>query len=174
MSTQTTGVARVIAEMVKGKTELDPELGGQVAGALAKHFKVSTDEVAILRLAPRGKQLEFVVPEKLANIGTIPLTSTHALAVRTVRDGRSEFVNSFGSSQHPTVFEGVRLKRGETSDPIQKIVSVPIQVGGKAVGAIQVSRKGKSAGAAGADFGAADVEVLTQVAASLAACFQPK
>lgn len=172
MSAQVTaGVARVIAEMVKGKTEMDTALGNLVAGAIAKNYKVKQDEVAILRLSTTGKQLEFIVPEKLGKVGTIPLTSTNALAVRTVRDRRGEFVNNFSAAAHPTVFEAVKLTK-EGDDPIQKIISVPVMVEGKALGVIQVSRKGKTTAAAGADFVAKDVEELNQVATAIAPCLK--
>lgn len=167
----TAGVARVIGAMVEGKA-LDTEVGKQVAGALAKNFKVKPEEVAILRVTSGGKHLEFIVPAKLAQVGTIPMTSTNALAVRTVRDGKAEVINNFGSAQHPTVFEAVKLIKGEASEPIQKIMSVPILVGGKSAGVIQISRKGKSAGAAGPDFSPKDLEELTQVASVLAASLQ--
>ena len=170
MAELTVGVARVIAEMVKDKP-LDAALGNQVAGALAKNFKVKPDEVPILRMAPSGKQLEFIVPEKLGKIGTIPMTSTNALAVRTARDRRAEFVNNFTAATHPTVFEAVKLGK-EGGDPIQKILSVPVLAEGKTVGVLQISRKGKTTQAAGPDFAAKDVEELTQVATALSKCLQ--
>lgn len=167
----TSGVARVIGEMVKGKAELDVATAGQVANAIAKNFKVKPDEVAILRMNLKVKQLEFIVPEKLAKVGSIPMSSTNALAVRTARDRKSEFINNFASSAHPTVFEAVKLSK-EAGDPIQKIISVPILSEGKTVGVLQVSRKGKTTGAAGADFAAKDVDELNQIASSLAPCIQ--
>jgi len=170
MAELTAGVARVIAEMVKDKP-LDTALGNQVAGAIAKNFKVKPDEVAILRMAPTGKQLEFIVPEKLGKVGTIPMTSTNALAVRTARDRRAEFVNNFTAATHPTVFEAVKLSK-EAGEPIQKILSVPVVVEGKTVGVLQISRKGKTTQAAGPDFAAKDVEELNQVAAALSKCLQ--
>jgi signal transduction protein with GAF and PtsI domain len=166
----TVGVARVIAEMVKDKP-LDAALGNQVAGAIAKNFKVKPDEVAILKMAPTGKQLEFIVPEKLGKVGTIPMTSTNALAVRTARDRRAEFINNFTAATHPTVFEAVKLSK-EAGDPIQKIVSVPVLAEGKTVGILQVSRKGKTTQAAGPDFAAKDVEELTQIATALSKSLQ--
>ncbi len=168
----TAGVARVISAMVEGK-ELSLELGKQIAGAVAKNFKVTPEEVAILKVSG-GKSLEFIVPAKLANVGSIPMTSTNSLAVRTARDGKSEALNNFGSAQHPTVFEAVKLIKGESSEPIQKIMSVPILVGGKSAGVVQVSRKGKNAAAAGADFTPKDLDELNQIASVLAPCFQPK
>jgi signal transduction protein with GAF and PtsI domain len=170
MAELTVGVARVIAEMVKDK-QLDTALGSQVAGAIAKHCKVKPDEVAILKMAAGGKQLEFIVPEKLGKVGTIPMTNTNALAVRTARDRRAEFINNFSAAPHPTVFEAVKLGK-EGGDPIQKIVSVPVLAEGKTIGVVQVSRKGKTPAAAGPDFAAKDVEELNQVATAIAKCLQ--
>lgn len=170
----TSGLARVVAEMVKGKAELDEVAAKQVAGAVAKSFKVTPEEVAILRLGAGGKQLEFIVPEKLGKVGSIPVSATNSLAARTARDGRSEAINNFASAKHPTVFEAVKVTKEAAPDPIQKIVSVPILVNGKAQGVIQVSRKGKSPGAAGPDFTPKDVEELSQVATAVSSCFQPK
>lgn len=164
------GIARVVEEMVKGKTAIDLELARQVAGALAKNFKVTAEEVALLRLSTDGRQLEFIVPEKLSKVGTIPMSSTNSLAVRTARERKSEFTNNFSSSKHPTVFESVKLTK-EGSEPIQKILSVPIVMGAKTAGVIQISRKGKTPGTAGPDFSSKDVGELTQVAAALAKCF---
>ena len=172
MSTQpSTGVGRVIAEMVKGKPAIDLELGNAVAGAIAKNFKVKPDEVAILRMSANSKQLEFIVPEKLGKVGTVPMTSTSSLAVRSARDRKPEFNNNFSAASHPTVFEAVRLSK-EGGDPIQKILSVPVLSEGKTVGVIQVSRKGKTTGAAGPDFAAKDLAELNEVAAVLAPCLK--
>jgi len=164
------GVTRVISEMVKGKTELDLAMAKMVAGAIAKFFSVKADDVAILSLTPNGKQLVFIVPEKLGQVGSIPLTSTRALAVRTLKEKRADFINNFQAAEHHTVFEAVKLTK-EGSDPIQKILSAPIMAGAKAGGVIQVSRKGKTPGAAGADFAAKDSTELAQICAALSSCF---
>lgn len=169
----TVGVARVITEMVRGKEDFDAETAKMVAGAIAKHFSLKGEDVAILRLVRKGKQLEFIVPEKLSRVGTIPMTSTRALAVRTLRDKRAEVINNFQGAEHHTVFEAVKLTKESGGDPIQKIISAPIMTGGKPAGVIQVSRKGKSPGAAGPDFSSQDSTELTQICNALASCLQP-
>ncbi|MFQ5778534.1 MAG: GAF domain-containing protein [Terriglobia bacterium] len=166
----TAGVARVVAELVKGKTELDRETAVKVAEALAKNFAVKTEDVSILRLMPGGRQLEFIVPEKLSKVGTIPLTSTKALAVRTVRGRKGEFINKFSAAEHHTVFEAVPLSK-EGAQPIQKILCVPVLAKGKTTGVIQVTRKGKTPGTAGPDFTNKDMDEVRQIAAALAPCF---
>jgi hypothetical protein len=138
---------------------LRPEWREQVADAIAKVFSVHSDEVAVLGLRQGGKSLEFVLPEKLRAVGTIPLSSTTALAARTARERRADVVNNFASSRHASVFEGVRLGRTEGSS-IQKIMSAPILRGDKVIGVAQISRKGDSALTSGLDFSSKDLSEL--------------
>lgn len=171
MAASKLGVARVISEMVKGKTELDANTGKMVASAIAKHFNLDPESVAILHLTRNGKQLQFVVPEKLSKIGTIPMTSTRALAVRTLRDRRPEVINNFQAAEHHTVFEAVKLSKA--GGPIQKIISAPILASNKPVGVVQISRKGKSPGAAGADFTPKDSTELGEICEALSSSLAP-
>src|SRR6202022_2355054 len=115
----------------------------QIAEALGKMFDVDSDEVAILAVSSKGKSLKFVIPEKLAIVGSIPLTSTNALAARTARERKAELSNNFNTSRHATVFEGVPLGRrqGET---IHKIMSAPILDGRRATAATKIRRKATS------------------------------
>ena len=53
---------------------------GKLGQQIATSFAVKSDEVAMMAIVFEGKFLKFVVPEKLQNIGTIPVTSTTALA----------------------------------------------------------------------------------------------
>jgi ABC-type thiamine transport system ATPase subunit len=138
----------------------------QMAETLGKMFGVDPDEVAILALSPKSKSLKFVIPEKLSFVGTIPLTSTNALAARTARERRSEVVNNFNASRHATVFEAMALGRrpGET---IQKIMSAPILDATKVVGVVQISRKGRSPVDAGPDFTQRDLRALISLSPTL-------
>jgi hypothetical protein len=138
----------------------------QVGKSLAKLFGVDIDEVAILSLNPKTKSLKFVIPEKLAVVGTIPLSSATALAARTARERRPELVNNFSSARHATVFEGVPLGR-DPSEMIQKIMSAPILDGGDVRGVVQISRKGRSTTDAGQDFAQKDLQNLVQIAPML-------
>ena len=75
----------VVDTMVhSGKVPSTEELA-RVAETLAKMFDVDPDEVAILAVSAKGKNLKFVIPEKLAVVGSIPLTSTNALAAARMR-----------------------------------------------------------------------------------------
>ena len=137
-----------------------------VARILAKLFSVDTDEVAILKLVPKYKSLKFVIPEKFTPVGTIPLTSTTALAARTARERKAEVVNNFSSARHANVFEAVPLGR-DPSELIQKIMSAPILDGAHVHGVVQISRKAKSLAQAGADFTQRDLRALVSLSPTL-------
>src|ERR1700733_7597102 len=112
--------ARVAAEleelldrMEKGSVPSDPSSRSDVIGRVAKLFGVKEDEVAIMELAPSGRTLRFVMPEKLRQVGSIPLSSNTALAARTARERRSDIINNFSAARHASVFEGVPLGRNQ-------------------------------------------------------------
>lgn len=172
MAELTAGIARVVDAMVRDKSELDTTAAKQVADALTKNFKLKGGEVAILRMSAGGRQLEFLVPEELSKIGTIPMTSTTALAVRTARERQPDLINNFSNVKHHTVFEAVAFVKGAGNEPIQKIMSVPILAGKKSTGVIQISRKGTTGAMAGPDFSKKDMQELTQVATALSPCFK--
>jgi hypothetical protein len=148
----------LLDKLEKDTANLPDEWRDRVAEEIAKLFSVQPDEVAILGLLPAGKSLEFVLPQKLRSVGTIPLSSTTALAARTARERRADVVNNFAASRHASVFEGVPL--GKQGNSIQKIISAPILRGDKVVGVAQISRKGTSAVDAGADFSSRDLSEL--------------
>src|ERR1700722_1344854 len=137
-----------------------------VARMLAKLFGVDTDEVAILKLVPKYKSLKFVIPSKLTPVGTIPLTSTTALAARTARERKAEVVNNFSTARHANVFEAVPLGR-DPNELIQKIMSAPILDGTRVHGVVQISRKARSLSQAGADFTQKDLRTLVALSPTL-------
>ncbi len=124
----------------------------EIAARVAKCLDVQPDEVAILYVSPRLRTLQFLAPERLRNVGNIPLSSVSSLAARTARESRPEIVNKFATTTHATVFEGIPLEGRKRTETIQKIISAPILSGAKVIGVIQVSRKGRSAEKAGPDF----------------------
>ena len=144
----------------------DSDTLATVARMLAKLFGVDMDEVAILKLVPKYKSLKFVIPEKLTPVGTIPLTSTAALAARTARELKPELVNNFSTARHANVFEAVSLGR-DPSELIQKIMSAPILDGMRVHGVVQISRKARSLAEAGADFTQKDLRVLVSLSPTL-------
>lgn len=159
----TLNVAKQVEAMRKAGGFPTDEALGQLAAVIAQAFKGRRDEVALLQLSSDGKMLSFLFPTKFQKIGAIPLTSSHSLATKTIRDKRGEIVNNFSVYKHPTVFESVDVSPEEKATPIQKIVSVPMLVDGKVVGVIQVSRKGKAGDPIGPDFTPTDLAELNAV-----------
>jgi hypothetical protein len=152
-------VEKLIDLIEKESVPPDPESLSKVIRQLAKLFGVRDDEVAIMEVAASGRTLRFVIPEKLRAVGSIPLSSTTALAARTARERRSDILNNFPIARHATVFEGVPLGRNP-GESIQKIISVPILRGKTVVGVAQICRKGASLTDAGPDFTTRDVSEL--------------
>ncbi len=163
---QAAELGSLVDEMESNGGAPDSEALDKVARILAKLFGVDTDEVAILKFVPKYKSLKFVIPEKLSPVGTIPLTSTTALAARTARDRKSEVVNNFSTARHANVFEAVPLGR-DPNELIQKIMSAPILDGTRVQGVVQISRKAKSLALAGADFTPRDLRTLVSLSPTL-------
>jgi GAF domain-containing protein len=138
----------------------------EIVEALAKQFDVAADEVAILKFVPKYKSLKFVVPLKLSPVGTIPVTSTSALAAKTARERKPEIVNNFSTARHANVFEAVPLGR-DPSELIQKIMSAPILEGTRVIGVVQICRKASSLHSAGADFTQKDLKALAALSDAL-------
>lgn len=149
----------LLDQLEKKAAPLDPEEMETVSAAIAKLVGVQSDEVAILELRSSSKVLTFVLPEKLRAVGSIPLSSSNALAARTVRDRRSDIVNNFAQSRHASVFEGVPLGR-RAGVSIQKLISTPILKNDEVLGVAQISRKGESSQDCGPDFKPTDLQAL--------------
>ncbi len=156
-------VAKQVEEMRKAGGYPSDEAFVKLATQVGMAFQAKKDEVAMLKVSPDGRMLSFLYPSKLARVGSIPLTVSHSLAAKTIRDKRGEIVNNFAIYKHPTVFEAVDLSDAEKAAPIQKIMSAPMIVDGKVVGVMQVSRKGRAGDAPGPDFTPHDLADLTNV-----------
>jgi hypothetical protein len=163
---QTVTVGSLVDVLEQAGAIPDAEAITSLAKTVAKLFDVDQDEVAILGLSPKHKSLAFVIPEKLAAVGSIPLSSATALAARTARERRSEIVNNFSTARHATVFEGVPMGR-DPGEMIQKIMSAPISEGPRVRGVVQISRKGRAPGDAGPDFTQKDLRTLTSLSPCL-------
>jgi hypothetical protein len=166
-----------IAELKKWANELVNSNGlGDFVGMhraidlISKHFVVEPHEVAILVAMPDKRFLRFVTPENLQGMGQIPLTSANSLAVRTVREKRSETINHFSAVPHTSVFEAVPISEDKRGIAIQKIMSVPIVLEKKVIGVIQVSRKGATPSDAGPDFVPQQLRDLKAIADTIAPC----
>jgi hypothetical protein len=158
------------AEVVRSSASGDVSGMHRAVDLISKHFLVQPHEVAILVAMPDDRFLRFVLPENLQGMGQIPLTSANSLAVRTAREKRPEMINHFSAIPHTTVFEAVPISEDQRGVPIQKIMSAPILLEKKAIGVIQVSRKGASPSDAGADFVTQQLRELKIVADTIAPC----
>ena len=156
----------LVEELEANATAPDSEALLRMANILANSFGVKTDEVAVFKLVPKYKSLKFVIPEKLTPVGTIPLTSTTALAARTARERRAELANNFSTSRHANVFEAVPLGR-DPSEMIQKIMSAPILDGKMIHGVVQICRKAASLPETGPDFTQRDLRTLSALTPAL-------
>jgi hypothetical protein len=163
---QISDLGSIVDAMESGGGAPDSDSLDNLARTLAKLFGVDKDEVAVLKVVTKYKSLKFVLPEKLTPVGTIPLTSTTALAARTARERKPELVNNFSSSRHANVFEAVPLGR-DTNELIQKIMSAPIMDGTRVHGVVQISRKARTMALAGADFTQKDLRSLVSLSSVL-------
>jgi len=170
MSDPIADFVKIVDALVQAGQPIESAIVSKLATEVGKAFSVRTDEVALLATTPDEKFLRFVVPEKLQNVGSIPVNSTSAMVSRTAREKRSEIINNFTSARHSTVFEAVPLDSKQRGEPIQKIMSVPVVHENKVLGVLQVSRKGKSVTTAGADFSPADLATLNQFATQFGRC----
>ena len=142
-----------------------------LADRIAKNLYVIPDEVAILAVSERRRHLYFLVPEALRNVGQIPLSSTSALAARTVRESRPDIANNFSTVRHASVFEGIKAD-SLTASTIQKIISAPILADGSVIGVIQISRKAPTVAEAGPDFTSDDLGKLLAICKPLGKLIQ--
>jgi hypothetical protein len=131
--------------------------------ALAKLFGVRPTEVALMRLE-RGL-LSFLYPEQLKTAGSIPVSSASAVAAHTASSKKTELFNAFVKVKHASIFETVKLDGAEDAESgpnaIQKLMSAPIlDAHRKALGVVQVCRKGFDVGNAGPDFTQDDLQQL--------------
>jgi len=159
-----------VSELSRKSNDGKPVELNHAVELISRAFAVKSHEIAILGLTADGRSLRFLAPQTLRVVGQIPLSSSNALAAKTVREMRPEIVNHFYVLPHASVFEGVPVSETERADPIQKIMSSPIVLGNQAIGVVQVSRKGKTAPEAGADFTPLQLRTLKTIADALAPC----
>jgi hypothetical protein len=131
-------------------------------------FGVRATEVALLRLE-KGL-LTFIFPNELKTAGSIPISSSSAVAVHTVLNKKVEMFNNFVKVKHVSVFETVKIAPPDETGypehaPIQKLMSAPVtDANHKVLGILQVSRKGPDVGSAGRDFTLDDLQQLESAA----------
>jgi len=152
--------ANASAEQILSQSSTAPEF----CAALAKLFGVRPTEVALMRLE-RGL-LSFLYPEQLKTAGSIPVSSSSAVAAHTASTRKTEIFNAFVKVKHASIFESVKLNTSEDPEPtganaIQKLMSAPIlDAQRKVLGVVQVCRKGFDAATAGPDFTQDDTQQL--------------
>ena len=171
-STQAAAAATALApdsslEYVLGQADTPDKF----CAALAKLFGVRFTEVALLRVE-KGL-LRFVLPEQLKTAGSIPISSSSAVAAHTASTKKTELFNSFVKVKHASIFESVKLSTTEDAGQpeqgtIQKLMSAPIlDAHRKVLGVIQISRKGYDLATCGPDFTPNDLQQL-ELAAKVA------
>jgi hypothetical protein len=157
---------------------LTPENLVRIAAELSRSFGVHDDEVAILKV--EQDQLTFIYPPQLSKVGVIPLNHGGSLAARTANTKRPEVLNNFAQMRHASVFESVPVesrtrvagKSELNAIVIQKVMSAPVIGAAGVLGVIQISRKGATPKAAGADFFPSELSRLAAAATALAKCFR--
>jgi len=145
----------------------------QVGTELAAKFRVKPGEVAILRL--ESNLLRFLYPEELKTAGSIPLSSSTAVAAHTAQTKKVELFNNFTKVKHVSIFETIKLGSVESEEEppqppmIQKLMSAPaLDERGRVLGVIQVCRKGYDLRTAGPDFSLDDLQQLELAAKAIA------
>ena len=142
---------------------------------LSKLFGVHPGEVALLRL--EGGLLRFLCPSELCTAGSIPISSSSAVAAHTVMTKKIELFNNFTRVKHASIFESVKAAKekagGDEFRPstIHKLMSAPVLDNPeKVLGVVQVCRKGFDLASAGPDFTLDDLQQLEVAAKALSKC----
>jgi hypothetical protein len=140
---------------------------------LSKIFGVRPNEVALLRL--ENGLLKFLCPEELTAAGTIPISSSTAVAAHTAVTKKVELFNNFTRVKHASIFESIRPNSEKEKDEqlqpatIYKLMSAPVlDSADKVLGVIQVSHKGFDLASSGPDFTLDDLQRLELVAKVMA------
>jgi hypothetical protein len=141
---------------------------------LSKIFGVRPNEVALLRL--ENGLLKFLCPFELSTAGSIPISSSSAVAAHTAVTKKIELFNNFTRVKHASIFESIK-PGGEQGDggegelrpaTIQKLMSAPIlDQTERVLGVIQICHKGFDLASAGPDFTLDDLQQLEVAAKAL-------
>lgn len=148
-------------DKVPDRRELLLDMAERIVKRVSQEFSCKQDEVAILLLSTDGRHLRFAAPRKFADLGSIPVTKRDSIAVSALTRKAGEVINNVPMVKHVSFFESIKLR--DRPVPIQKMVTVPILVGGTPIGVAQVSRKGETPREAGPDFNAADLRHAQEI-----------
>jgi hypothetical protein len=138
---------------------------------LSNLFHLRLNEIALLRL--HKGLLRFLFPDELKTAGSIPVSSSSAVAAHTAITKKVELYNNFVKVKHASIFETVKLSKDEelgAADKItiQKLISAPVlNAEQKVLGVIQVCRKGYDLNSSGPDFTLDDLQLLEFAAKSV-------
>ena len=141
---------------------------------LSKIFGVRPNEVALLRL--ENGLLKFLCPFELSTAGSIPISSSSAVAAHTAVTKKIELFNNFTRVKHASIFESIKPggEKGEGDEgelrpaTIHKLMSAPVlDKTDKVLGVIQVCHKGFDLVSAGPDFTLDDLQQLEVAAKAL-------
>ena len=145
----------------KGASQAGLESGAKVlAQAISEALGVKPEEVAILVLTSTEQSLKFVWPRALSQgSGVFPANHKSAVASGVLATMKGRVDNRLAESKHLKFYESVKWM--ECSGlPIQKMVALPMVAGERAVGVLEVSRKGRTPEEAGPNFTSQDAQVL--------------
>jgi hypothetical protein len=145
----------------------------QCSAELSRIFGVRSDEIALLRL--ENGLLKFLFPTELASAGSIPISSSTAVAAHTATTKKVELFNNFTRVKHASIFETIKPSGDKPEEEalrpatIHKLMSAPVlDRADKVLGVIQVSHKGFDLFSAGPDFTLDDLQRLELAAKALA------
>ena len=143
----------------------------QCCAVLSKIFSVRSNEIALLRL--ENGLLHFLFPTELTTAGSIPISSSSAVASHTAVTRKVELFNNFTRVKHASIFESIKpaAESGEELRPatIHKLMSAPVlDKADNVLGVVQVCHKGFDLASAGPDFTLDDLQKLELTAKVLA------
>ena len=148
------------------------ETPDQCCAELSNTFGVRPNEVALLRL--ENGLLKFLCPFELTTAGSIPISSSTAVAAHTAVTKKIELFNNFTRVKHASIFESIRPGGEKSEDEplhpatIHKLMSAPVlDKADKVLGVIQICHKGFDLISAGPDFTLDDLQQLELAAKAL-------
>jgi hypothetical protein len=140
---------------------------------LSKIFRVRPNEIALLRL--ENGLLKFLCPFELSTAGSIPISSSTAVAAHTAVTRKVELFNNFTRVKHASIFESIKPGGEKTEEQelhpatIHKLMSAPVlDTANRVLGVIQVCHKGFDLASAGPDFTLDNLQQLELAAKALA------
>lgn len=142
---------------------------GEVADGLAQAFSLRASEIALFLFRERDRMLRFAYPLELfeGGLNAFPVNNP-SIAGQAFRSGKGVIINRAADVKHLGFYEQVRVG-DEDPKPIQKLMAAVLPgPDGKAIGVVELSRRGKDLSEAGPDFSPQDFVKLEKFCAGLA------